>query len=75
MKAEIMTTARTATIPQMRVLYAYAYAKITGSRDVPAPSLGGLADALEELLRIATSYEITMIHKCAAIVAVRQGKA
>lgn len=75
MKREIMERVRTTSVPQMRMLYAYAYAKITRSRDIPRISPGGLATALEELLRIATTYEVEMVHKCAVAITAANGKA
>jgi hypothetical protein len=75
MKREIIEAVRTASVPQARILYAYAYARITRSRDVPRIEVGCLVVAIEELLRMATAYEIEMIHKCAEVITKTKRKA
>ena len=68
LRTEIMAMVRKSTVPQMRVLYATAYALVYGSRNIPAAEVRDLPEEIRGLLRVATSRELEIIKKCAAVI-------
>lgn len=73
-KADIMNIVDNVSVPQMRVLYAFAYAKVYGTKKTPLLSAGEIRHGIKKILSVATVYEIEMIHKCAMILFVCEKK-